>query len=198
MFTETPRQRRKVATTEEILGAAWSIVRSDGLAALSMRKLANSVGLTAGALYRYFPSKMDIYDALFVEGHRELQAFMGSAPRGEDPEASFRESGHRLMAFCAADWTRYALLFQRPIPGFTPSEGAMALARTSYQRLLDELAALEITGQAAVDLWAAVHMGLTSQQAANDPAGDRWIRLVDDAVDMFLAHQRAVQRRDAT
>lgn len=173
-------------------------MRADGLAALSMRKLAQSVGMTAGALYRYFASKMDIYDALFIEGHRELQAWMGSDPLPQDPEASFRESAHRLMAFCAADSTRYALLFQRPIPGFTPSEASMAQARTSYQQLVDELAALEITEQKAIDMWAAVHMGLTGQQAANDPGGDRWVRLVDDAIDMFLAHQRTVHRRDAT
>ncbi len=34
-----------------------------------MRDLGTRVGMTAGALYRYFPSKMDIYDALFAEGH---------------------------------------------------------------------------------------------------------------------------------
>lgn len=163
-----------------------------------MRELAKRVGVTAGALYRYFPSKMDIYDALFAEGHHQLQAVMGSPPIIEDPEGSFRDGAHRLMAFCAADPTRYALLFQRPIPGFTPSDRSMALARQSYRQLPEQLAALGITEQSAVDLWAAIHMGLTGQQAANDPGGDRWIHLVDDAVDMFLAHQRTVQQRDAT
>jgi hypothetical protein len=30
--------------------------------------------------------------------------------------------------------------------------------------------------------------GLTDQQLSNDPGGDRWARLLDEAVDMFLAH----------
>jgi hypothetical protein len=30
--------------------------------------------------------------------------------------------------------------------------------------------------------------GLVDQQISNDPGGDRWIRLIDDAVVMFLAH----------
>ena len=31
-------------------------------------------------------------------------------------------------------------------------------------------------------------MGLVDQQIANDPGGDRWIRLIDEVVAMFLAH----------
>ncbi len=30
--------------------------------------------------------------------------------------------------------------------------------------------------------------GLAAQQTANDPGGDRWLRLIDDAVDMYLDH----------
>jgi alkylation response protein AidB-like acyl-CoA dehydrogenase len=60
----------------------------------------------------------------------------------------------------------------------------------SYQQL-QQLTALQATDQSAMDLWAAIHMGLTGQQVANDLGGDRWGRLVDEAVDMFRAHQRA-------
>jgi hypothetical protein len=34
----------------------------------------------------------------------------------------------------------------------------------------------------------ALIAGLVSLQIANDPGGDRWIRLQDEALDMFLAH----------
>jgi hypothetical protein len=30
--------------------------------------------------------------------------------------------------------------------------------------------------------------GLSTQQIANDPGGDRWLRLIDDAVDMYAKH----------
>jgi AcrR family transcriptional regulator len=189
VFTESVRERRRAATKDEILAAAWTMVRADGLSALSMRDLGKRVGMTAGALYRYFPSKMHIYDALFADGHVQLQAQMRTEGAPEDPQGAFRDGAHRLMAFCVADPTRYALLFQRPVPGFEPSEESMALARRSYQQLLEQLTALQVTDQSAVDLWAAIHMGLTGQQVANDPGGDRWAQLVDEAVDMFLAHQ---------
>jgi hypothetical protein len=42
-----------------------------------------------------------------------------------------------------------------------------------------------------LDLWTALTSGLVWQQIANEPGGDRWARLVDDVVDMFLAHVEA-------
>ena len=45
-----------------------------------------------------------------------------------------------------------------------------------------------IHDEADFDLWTAVLAGLASQQLANDPGGDRYIRLVDEAVAMFASH----------
>jgi hypothetical protein len=38
------------------------------------------------------------------------------------------------------------------------------------------------------DLWTALVAGLASQQLANNPGGDRYIRLIDNAVEMFADH----------
>ncbi len=38
-----------------------------------------------------------------------------------------------------------------------------------------------------LDLWTAILSGIVEQQNANDPGGDRWTRLIDDAIDMFFA-----------
>jgi hypothetical protein len=42
-----------------------------------------------------------------------------------------------------------------------------------------------------MDLYTALMTGLSDQQISNDPGGDRWARLLDDALDMFLTHVRA-------
>ncbi len=47
---------------------------------------------------------------------------------------------------------------------------------------------MTLRAEADVDLWTAVIAGLASQQLANDPGGDRFIRLIDDAVTMFADH----------
>ena len=52
----------------EILEAAWSLARSEGLISFSLRDLAAKVGMQAPSLYQYFPSKDAIYDAMFRQG----------------------------------------------------------------------------------------------------------------------------------
>jgi hypothetical protein len=50
------------------------------------------------------------------------------------------------------------------------------------------LAPAGVTEPADLDLATALSAGLIAQQMANDPDGDRWLRLVDDVVDMFVHH----------
>src|SRR5450755_2479051 len=69
------RDRRRVrheATKQEILAAAWSMVRADGLAALSLRALAHAVDMEPQSLYTYFASKHALYDCMFADGNQEL------------------------------------------------------------------------------------------------------------------------------
>jgi AcrR family transcriptional regulator len=46
------------------LEAAWQQVRAGGLASLSLRDLARSVGMQPPSLYSYFESKNAIFDAM--------------------------------------------------------------------------------------------------------------------------------------
>jgi len=48
------------------------LARRDGLAAVSLRELAEAVGLRQPSLYVYFTSKLDLYDAMFADGYRGL------------------------------------------------------------------------------------------------------------------------------
>jgi len=37
--------------------------------------------------------------------------------------------------------------------------------------------------------------GLSAQQTANDPTGDRWLRLIDEVVDMYVDHVTPTRQR---
>ena len=191
------RTERREATKAEILDAAWAQVRADGLAALSLRDLARTVGMQAPSLYSYFESKHAIYDAMYAQGARE---FVEAEPSGEliDPLEGLKELVHFFVGFCAADAARYLLLFQRTIPGFEPSADSFAISEGSIERLGQRIAACGITEPDAVDLFTAIGTGLADQQLSNDPGGDRWIRLIDDAVEMFYNHMTTKRTRTAT
>ncbi len=91
------------------------------------------------------------------------------------------------MRFSTDDVVRHQLLFQRTIPGFEPSPTSYALAIEFYEIARQRLAAAGASDQPDVDLFSALVNGLAHQQVANDPGGDRWVRLAGRAVDMFLA-----------
>jgi AcrR family transcriptional regulator len=192
------RDRRRQSMIDEVVDAAWALVHEQGLAGLSMRDLGQRVGLHASSIYQYFPSKIDIYDALFAHGHRQLHAAMADLDRQGDPELVFRAGSARFTTFCTDDPVRYQLLFQRTIPDFEPSAASMALAWQSYQDMAGVLALLGVVEGPDLDLWSAIQIGLTDQQIANDPGGQRWASQLDRAIDMFLAFVRTRPPRRKT
>jgi AcrR family transcriptional regulator len=193
-----PRDRRAeryAATRREILDAAWDLVHDNGLGALAMRELGAKVGMRAQSLYAYFPSKFAIYDAMFAESNRELLRRLGVLADVRDPVESLRERARIFLTFCAEDPSRYQLLFQRTIPGFEPSPKAYAPALDVLDGAREGVRACGISDAAALDMWTAIASGLAVQQTANEPGGDRWMRLVDEATDMFLAHYQPAKQR---
>jgi AcrR family transcriptional regulator len=183
------RSERREATRKEILAEAWTLAREQGLAGLSLRDLAQRVGMRAPSLYSYFDSKMAIYDAMFAEGNAEFLARIEGLRQLDGPD-QLRRGAEEFVRFCVEDPTRYQLLFQRTIPDFEPSAESYALARQALEAASEQLTRLGIDEPAALDLWTALMTGLVDQQLSNDPGGDRWTRLVPRAVEMFEHHQR--------
>ena len=185
------RSRRRQEVRAEIVDAAWGVVREHGLAGLSMRDLGARVGMRAQSIYSYFESKLDIYDAMFHEGYLAFSAALDEIEQEHGDSGGGAEvlvaSAHRFFAFCTEDPVRYQLLFQRTIPDFVPSEASYAVALEVFDRMAQRFAAIGIDDPAAIDLWTALLTGLTDQQMSNDPGGDRWQRLIDRAVAMYVA-----------
>ena len=185
------RARRHEATRQEILEAAWALARKHGLTGWSLREVASTVDMRAPSLYVYFDRKEAIYDAMFAQGYEQLLARIDALPRTSDTSATeiLRWTARTFFAFCVDDPARYQLLFLRVIPGFTPSSASYALAEQTLDRLREELAHVGITDPRSVDLWTAMTTGLVSQQISNEPGGERWARLVDHAVEMYVASE---------
>jgi len=187
-LTRDRRAERREAVTAEILEAAWDVARSEGLAGLSLRDVARRIGMRPPSLYWYFDSKRAIYDAMFMQGNQELLARISQQRWPQDPRAMLRLCARAFVEFSVEDVERYQLLFQRTIPNFEPSAESYAVAMQVFEAMRDRLAEAGLTGAAAFDIWTALVSGLSAQQIANDPGGSRWLRLVDDVVDMYLDH----------
>jgi hypothetical protein len=93
-----------------------------------------------------------------------------------------------VLDFAVESLPRQQLLFQRTIPGFEPSTSSYALATRLVDRARALLSALGNGSAAHLDVYPALIAGLGSQQAANEPGGERWTRHLEALLDVMLAH----------
>jgi AcrR family transcriptional regulator len=172
------RQRNREQVRQAILEAARDVMREQGVAALSLREVARRVNMQAPSLYAYFPSKMALYDSLFLMGVRLRAAYR------EREEASRQGFWDRLegrfesyLRFAQENPDLYQLAFERPVPGFVPSTESLAeafLAPVGFEQLIrDGVAAGEIVLDVPVaqarDLLIGMIHGLTAHHLANEP-----------------------------
>ncbi|MCU1404157.1 MAG: TetR/AcrR family transcriptional regulator, partial [Glaciihabitans sp.] len=66
------RAVRRAAKIAVIVHEAWALSRTEGLAGIPLRDLADRVGLRQPSLYAYFDSKLALYDAMFADANRQL------------------------------------------------------------------------------------------------------------------------------
>lgn len=96
------RGPKTAMSAQRVVEAAIAIADLQGLHAVTMHAVASSLGFTTMAVYRYFPSKETLYDAI-------IDAGMGLPPRPATPRASWRAEvsrwAHAKRAMlCARPW----------------------------------------------------------------------------------------------
>ncbi len=78
-------------------------MRREGLAGLSLRDLARSVGMQAPSLYSYFASKHAIYDAMFAQGSEEFVAREATLEPSGDRLRDLQAGMRMFVEFCTED-----------------------------------------------------------------------------------------------
>jgi AcrR family transcriptional regulator len=172
------RARRRQETIEEILDIAEEVMTEEGVNGLSLAEVARRLGVQPPSLYKYFPSLMAVYDALFRRGQLEHLEVMRQAMANAEPgldalTAGLEASGRWALANRAVA----QLMFWRPVPSFEPSPEAFApsLEMVALQRaaMRDAVAADQLGPGAdsdeAVYLVSTLIVGVLSQAMANEP-----------------------------
>lgn len=193
------REQVREETIEKILSIAREEMQAEGVAALSLGTIARRLGMRTPSLYTYFDSKHAIYDALFRRGFLEFGRRMDERPYQDGTLRQNLESVMTTyMRFAQENQDLYQLMFQRPVPGFVPSEESMAVslgqlnaAKAQFSQLLErEDMTLNIPFEEARDLVIAFEHGLTELHLANNPdlpVGEgRFGQLIPQAVQILL------------
>jgi AcrR family transcriptional regulator len=177
---------RRRARMAGIVECAWALAREQGIAGISLHALARRVGMRQPSLYEYFDSKHALYDAMFADGNRRLLEHLDAVRLPSEPRAALKRFLDAFTAFGLEDPARYELLFQRHVPGFTPSEGSYGLAQEVLARAVAAMEAAGVTDQADVDCIVSVTAGLMENQLSNDPGGSRYVRQLHRLVDLVV------------
>jgi AcrR family transcriptional regulator len=208
----SPQQRRlrnRQEVMNAILAAAREIMRRDGVAALNLNEVARLVGMQTPSLYKYFPNKFALYEALFrmalsLFRESEEQIWKTSQPIWERIEAWF-ETRLRLVQ---EHPDLYHLFLDNPVPGFLPSPESLEEVRkirTPGVQAITEamdagLIATHLTPDRVLDLMLAMRRGIIAEHLGKEthlPVGDERFRSLIPEVLALLKAAWAPQARNA-
>lgn len=111
-----PRQPQseedRARVRQRIVEAARTLFDESGFEAVSMRAIGLRVGLTASALYGYFPSKSDLVRGIWSEALADLgERLRGISEANPDPLQAICALGSAYAAFALEDRVRFRVLF---------------------------------------------------------------------------------------
>src|SRR5690242_11748484 len=155
-MTVDRRARRRRETIDEILRIAEAVMTEEGVNGLSLAEVARRLGVQPPSIYKYFPSLMAVYDALFLKGAVEHLGVMRDAMAGAEPGLSALTTGLEAgLRWSLANRAIAQLLFWRPVPSFEPSADAFApsveMVALNRRALADAVAAGELGAAADSD-----------------------------------------------
>ena len=112
----TRRERQRQATLDEIVGVARGLVKEPGK--LSLRAVAQQVGLTAPALYRYVSNYQDLVELVAfdidIDAARTLAEARDAHP-DDDPAAQIISAAIAFRGWALGDKEEFALVFANPV-----------------------------------------------------------------------------------
>jgi TetR/AcrR family transcriptional regulator, transcriptional repressor of aconitase len=182
------------ARRRQIMDAAIACFARDGFHRTTMQDIVAETGLSAGAIYRYFPAKEDIVAAIAAEHHAREAAVLDGATEATDAGDLLRDLARvslgRLADPAEQRWRRVTIqLWGEALR----DERVMRIVRSGLDEPIEIIAGLLRRGQqdgsvpagidpdSAARVCAAIFQGLVLQQAW-DPRLD-----IDGYIDAVIA-----------
>ncbi|MFQ3661271.1 MAG: TetR/AcrR family transcriptional regulator [Chloroflexaceae bacterium] len=158
---------------EAIRQTAWQQIAEYGAPALSLRAIARALGITAPAIYHYYPDRDALVTALIIEAYTsfgDAQLAARDALPAHDRVGRLRAIGIAYRQWAITYPERYQLIFGTPIPGYvSPVEQVTPAAVRALSALVSVVDALRVDGRLHAPNIPDVH-------PAFQPMIDQWKR----------------------
>ena len=141
-------EAQRAAMRNRILDAAWALLKEHGPSGLSTRGIASVVGVSAMALYTYFPNRGAILQALAARETATMRARQRAletrVAEGGDPVVAIRDSMQVLIDLEHNEPDLFHLAWV--MPEAAPDGGGLDRARRRQQEMVLHMAILVRAG----------------------------------------------------
>ena len=153
------QERDREAIRRSILDAARDLFVSEGFQNVTIRKIAERIEYSPGALYGYFPSKDDIFFALAEEGFQLLGDPSAHDDTATTPLDRLRASFRQFYDFSRKHPQYFTLMFvDQSVPRISREYERFAFAREKKQQIVEDLQACIDAGELPASLDPVVAM----------------------------------------
>ena len=146
-------------TREQLLDTAARLLSEEGVAAVSVRRLAAEVGTSTRAIYSLFGSKEGLLTAMYRRAADTFNRLHEAVPVQDDPLDELTPLGLAYRQSALEEPHLYGLLFGGAVPGFRPTEEDMRLAQRSQFRVVDALERAAKKGELKTAPWEIANRG---------------------------------------
>lgn len=147
-----PVKKKQILNLQDVIKeTAWRQIAAFGAPALSLRAIARELGITAPAIYNYFPDRDALVTALIIEAYTsfgDAQLAARDSVPAEDLIGRLKATGLAYRQWALTYPERYQLIFGAPIPGYVaPFEQTFPAAARAFGAIVSVVEALRAAGR---------------------------------------------------
>lgn len=173
-----------------LLERAGALLATEGVRALSLRRLAADAGTSTTAVYSLFGGKSDLVNALYGEGFRRFAGRLRGVGRTGDVVGDIVRLCLAYREEALEDPHLYSVMFAGSVPGFEPDDDTRKLAMGALEPLWEVVAdgvAAGVLADVPVDViavscWGCAHGLVSLELNPTVPRGVDFCRTYEPSV----------------
>lgn len=168
-----PTKKRTPELRRRILDTALQVLVTEGVGAVTTRRVAELAGTSPPAIYELFDRKEGLLRALFFEGFKRLLSTFEELPTSDDPLDDLRATVRALREFAIGNPHLFAVMYSRRFDELAPGKAERTLGDGSRRFVVARIQRCIDAGELVGDATDVAHalLGLAIGLATQENAG---------------------------